>query len=277
MSTASPYSADLQFIIQTARAAGTLIREHYRRVERLTKRGEEAVTEADRASQRLIIERLSARFPNDGFIGEENDDGSAITNRPPQRGQRVWVIDPVDGTNNFVAGLGNFAVCIGLLDAGMPTLGVVYDVCRDEVYAAEQGHGAWLNECPIRVLATPPSAASLIMLTSNLLRPDGSMPKWAADFHAQTTWKVRVLGSAALEAVSVGAGIAHASITVNGKLWDLAAAAAVVLAAGGIITTPTGTPIFPYDISNYSGEKTPFVVATPHSSPVIIERIRVGT
>jgi myo-inositol-1(or 4)-monophosphatase len=277
MSTALPYSADVLFIIDTARAAGTLIREHYRRVERLTKRSEEAVTEADRASQRLIIDRLSARFPNDGFIGEENDDGSAITNRAPVQGQRVWVIDPIDGTNNFVAGLGNFAVCIGLLEAGVPILGVVYDVCRDEVYAAEQGRGAWLNACPISVLTTTPSPASLLMLTSNLLRPDGSMPKWAADFHAQTTWKVRVLGSAALEAVAVGAGIAHGSVTVNGKLWDIAAAAAVVLAAGGMVTSPNGSALFPFDLRGYRGEKTPFVVATPLASAVIIKHILAGS
>src|SRR5687768_18577104 len=126
------FSTDLTFVISAARAAGALIREHYGTVERQTKRGEEAVTDADRASQRLIIERLAARFPDDGFIGEENDDGSAITNRPPTRGNRVWVIDPIDGTNNFVARLGNFAVCIGRLDAGVPVLGVVYDVRSEE-------------------------------------------------------------------------------------------------------------------------------------------------
>src|SRR4051812_47726902 len=98
------HSADLAFVIATARAAGALIRERYGTVERQTKRGDEAVTEADRASQRLIIARLAQRFPDDGVIGEENDDGSAITNRPPRAGTRVWVIDPLDGTNNFVAG-----------------------------------------------------------------------------------------------------------------------------------------------------------------------------
>lgn len=253
------HSADLAYVIETARAAGTLIREHYGKVERQTKRGEEAVTDADRASQRLIIAQLSARFPNDGFIGEENDDGSAITNRAPKVGTRVWVIDPIDGTNNFVARLGNFAVCIGLLDAGMPVLGVVYDVCRDEVYAAERGHGAWLNERKIQAPTSPLSDRCLLMLTSNLLDAQGRMPAWAAAFHAQTRLKVRVLGSAALEAVQVAAGVAHGSITVNGKLWDIAAAAAIVLESGGEVLTPNGPPLFPINLTAYSGAKTPYL------------------
>lgn len=257
------HSADLAFVIATARAAGMLIRKQYGLVERQTKRGEEAVTEADRASQRLIIERLSARFPDDGIIGEENDDGSAITNRPPRSGQRVWVIDPLDGTNNFVGGLGSFAVCIALLDAGMPVMGVVYDVQRHELYAAERGGGAWLDERPVAALATPLSDRSLLMLTSNFLDAEGRMPAWAAALHAQTRLKVRVLGSAALEAVQVAAGVAHGAITVNAKLWDLAAAAAIALEAGTEVVDLTGKPVFPLDPTGYAGAKVPFIVAAP--------------
>ncbi len=256
------HSADLAFVIRTARAAGALIRECYGRVERQTKRDEEAVTEADRASQRLIIAQLGERFPDDGVIGEENDDGSAITNRPPRRGTRVWVIDPLDGTNNFVGGLGNFAVCIGLLDAGIPVLGAVYDVCRDEVYAAERGGGAWLNDRPIRALNTAMSDRSLLMLTSNFLDADGRMPAWAAALHSQIRLKVRVLGSAALEAIQVAAGIAHGAITVNAKLWDLAAAAAVTIEAGAHVITLDGKPVFPIDLTDYTGAKVPFVISS---------------
>jgi myo-inositol-1(or 4)-monophosphatase len=268
------FSADLSFVIDTARAAGALIREHYGRVERQTKRGEEAVTDADRASQRLIIERLAPRFPDDGFIGEENDDGSAITNRAPKRGSRVWVIDPIDGTNNFVAGLGNFAVCIGLLDAGLPVLGVVYDVCRDEVYAGERGHGAWVGDRRVQAPTSPLSERCLLMLTSNLLDPQGRMPAWAAAFHAQTRLKVRVLGSAALEAVQVAVGVAHGSITVNGKLWDIAAAAAIVLEAGGLVMTPAGSPLFPFTLAGYSGVRTPYLAMGPGAHDELLAAVR---
>jgi myo-inositol-1(or 4)-monophosphatase len=263
MNPAVPHSADLAFVIATARAAGALIRQHYGRVERQTKRGAEAVTAADRASQRLIIDELARRFPDDGVIGEENDDGSAITNRAPRRGSRVWVIDPLDGTNNFVAGLGTFAVCIGLLDAGMPVLGVVYDVCRDEVHAAERGGGAWRDGESVHAATTPPTERSLLMLTSNLLDADGRLPGWAVALHAQTRLKVRVLGSAALEAIQVACGTAHGSITVNGKLWDIAAAAAVLIEAGGTLTGLDGGPVFPYALDGYAGAKVPYVAAAP--------------
>lgn len=268
------HSADLLFVISTARAAGALIRERYGRVERQTKRGEEAVTEADRASQRLIIARLGERFPDDGVIGEENDDGSAITNRPPRRGARVWVIDPLDGTNNFVGGLGNFAVCIGLLDTGIPVMGVVYDVCRDEMYAAEHGSGAWLDDRQIHALTTAMSDRSLLMLTSNFLDADGRMLAWAAALHGQTRLKVRVLGSAALEAVQVAAGVAHGAITVNAKLWDLAAAAALAIEAGAQVLDPDGTPVFPIDLTGYAGARVPFVVSAPGAQTELMALVR---
>src|SRR5881394_1658923 len=123
---------DLQYAAELARGAGKIILDHYGKVERLTKTHsaatEEAVTDADRASQRFIVAGLRRRYENDGMIGEESDTGTSITFECPNPNGRNWVIDPIDGTNNFVSGLGNFAVCIGLLDAGHPVLGVVYDV-----------------------------------------------------------------------------------------------------------------------------------------------------
>ena len=128
--------------------AGRLVLDHYGKVERLTKTHsaatEEAVTEADRASQRLIVAGLRRRFPDDGVIGEESETGQSITFECHDLRGRNWVIDPIDGTNNFIAGLGAFAVCIGLLDRGEPVLGVVYDVTRDLTYSAARGEGAGL-------------------------------------------------------------------------------------------------------------------------------------
>jgi myo-inositol-1(or 4)-monophosphatase len=185
----------------------------------------------------------------------------------------VWVIDPIDGTNNFVAGLGNIAVCIGLLDDGYPVLGVVYDIMRDQAFAAAVGLGATCNGRPITSLTSEPNAASLLMLTSNLLDAQGRMPTWAAALHAQTHWKVRVLGSAALEAVMVAAGIAHGAITVNGKLWDLAAAAAVILEAGGQVVDLAGKPVFPLSLSGYTGGKVPFLAAAQPALVPLLARV----
>ena len=265
---------ELQYAVELARGAGKIALDHYGKVSRLTKThattSAEAVTDADRACQRHIVAGLGRRYPADGIVGEENDTGSAITFECPDPDGRVWVIDPIDGTNNFIAGLGIFAVCIGLMDRGEPVLGVVYDVTRDLPYAAAAGEGAWLGNQRLQVVDTPLTDASMLMMTSNLLLKDGSCPGWAGRWIGQTNWKVRIMGSAALEAVQVAAGVAHGAVTVNGKLWDVAAAAAVVLEAGGVVTDLAGGRIFPFDLRNYMGEKVPFLAAGRQAHPQLL-------
>ena len=268
---------DLQYATELARGAGKIILDHYGKVERLTKThvaaSAEAVTDADRASQRYIVAALRRRFPGDGIVGEESETGESITFECENPRGRNWVIDPIDGTNNFIAGLGNFCVCIGLLDGGFPVLGVVYDVTRDLVYAAAQGHGAWLASQKLQAAQTPLDEASMIMFTSNLLDARGRCPDWARQYLAQQTWKLRILGSAALEATYVAAGVAHAAVTVNGKLWDVAAAAALVLEAGGVMSDLKGRAIFPFDLANYSGAKVPFLAAGPQAHATLLKVI----
>jgi myo-inositol-1(or 4)-monophosphatase len=270
---------DLQYAIDLARGAGRIVLEQYGRVERLTKThvaaSSEAVTEADRASQRFIVTGLRKRFPDDGIVGEENETGDAITFECPDPRGRVWVIDPIDGTNNFIAGLGNFAVCIGLLEKGEPVLGVVLDVTRDTVYSAAAGEGAWDGSKRLMAPDTPMSSASLLMLTSNLLGKSGTLPRYAARWIAQTDWKIRILGSAALEAVHVAAGVAHGALTVNGKLWDCAAPAAILREAGGVMSDLRGQPIFPFDLARYQGAKVPFLAAGPAAHPQLLREIRM--
>ena len=275
-----PLVHDLQYAIELARGAGKIILERYGKVERLTKTHaaatDEAVTEADRASQRHIVTGLRKRFPGDGIVGEESDTGQSITFDCPNPDGRVWVIDPIDGTNNFVAGLGAFGVCIGLLERGQPILGVVYDVTRDLVYSAAKGEGAWLDTKRLQVAQSPLGNSSLLMLTSNLLDKHGKLPGWAAKWLAQTDWKIRIIGSAALEATQVAAGVAHASITIHGKLWDVAAPAAIVLEAGGMLTTFDGEPIFPFKLNGYTGAKVPFISAAPQAHSELLRAMKAN-
>jgi myo-inositol-1(or 4)-monophosphatase len=267
---------DLQFAVELARGAGKIVLDHYGKVERLTKThaaaSAEAVTDADRASQRFIVAGLRKRYPNDGLVGEESETGESITFECRDPRGRNWVIDPIDGTNNFIAGLGTFGVCIALLDRGFPVLGVVYDVARDVMYTAARGEGAWEGSRRMAALTTPLSESSMIMFTSNLLTR-GRCPQWAHKFLAQDLWKLRILGSAALEAVYVAAGVAHAAVTVNGKLWDVAAAAALVIEAGGVITDFSGNAIFPFDLADYGGAKVPFLAAGPAAHRPLLDLI----
>jgi myo-inositol-1(or 4)-monophosphatase len=268
---------DLQYAIDLARGAGKIILDQYGKVARLTKTHiattEEAVTEADRASQRFIVAGLQKRFPNDGIIGEESDTGDSITFECKDVMGRNWVIDPIDGTNNFIAGLGNFAVCIGLLDRGMPILGVVYDVTRELTYSAAKGEGAWLGPKRLHAPTTPISDSAMLMMTSNLLIA-GKCPNWACRWLGQTVMKARILGSAALEAIHVAAGVAHGAVTVNGKLWDIAAPAAILLEAGATLTDLNGKEIFPFNLRGYLGAKVPFLAAGPAAHAELLREIR---
>jgi myo-inositol-1(or 4)-monophosphatase len=263
----------VDFVTRLAESAAQIVMDQYGKVRRLTKRQEEAVTDADRASQRHIVSELRGRFSGDGFVGEENETGDAITFECPNPAGRVWVIDPIDGTNNFIAGLGNFAVCIGLLQEGIPKLGVVRDVTRGLSYVAWQGGGAWQGTTRILAPTTPMGDSSLIMLTSNLVDSKGHAPAYLTRWITDNKWKIRILGSAALEAAMVAAGVAHGAITVNGKLWDIAAPAALVLESGALLTNLTGGPIFPYNLIGYTGAKVPFLAAGPAAQARLLEEI----
>ncbi|MGH7175889.1 MAG: inositol monophosphatase family protein [Tepidisphaeraceae bacterium] len=270
-------SDDLEFAAELARGAGKIVLQHYGKSQRLTKTHAaataEAVTEADRAAQRYIVSHLRTRFPGDGIIGEESDSGESITLDVRDPRGRNWVIDPIDGTNNFIAGLGIFAVCIGLLDGGFPVLGVVYDVTRDAMYTAARGLGARLGGQRLKAAATPGGENTIVMLTSNLLKNDGTCPKWAVRWIAQTDIKTRILGSAAVETVMVASGVAHGAVTINGKLWDLVAPAAIVLEAGGVVTDLKGAPIFPFDLTRYAGERVPFLAAGKAAHEALIREV----
>ncbi|MGH7214782.1 MAG: inositol monophosphatase family protein, partial [Tepidisphaeraceae bacterium] len=99
-------------------------------------------------------------------------------------------------------------------------------------------------------------------------------PAWASRWISQTNWKIRILGSAALEAVYVASGVAHGAITVNGKLWDAAAAAAIVLEAGGNVTNLNGGAVFPFDLRNYTGAKVPFLATAPGARETLLREMR---
>lgn len=268
----------MRIAVQLAKSAGEIAMEKYGKVTRLTKTHRatqnEAVTEADRACQRHIVAELRAHFPTDGIIGEESDSGSDITFDVRDPAGRAWVIDPIDGTNNFIGGADNFAVCIGLLERGQPVVGVVYDVTRDRVYAAAEGHGAFVDQKPTLASTEEMTEASLLMCTSNMLDRTGRAPAWANVLITQTSWKLRMLGSAALECVAVAAGTAGAAITVNGKLWDCVAPAAIVLAAGGVVTDLNGKPIFPFSLVDYGGAKVPYLAGGTAAHAQVLRVLR---
>ncbi len=184
------------------------------------------VTAADRASEKLIVERLQSRFPGHSIIAEE---GSGVETGS----EYVWYVDPLDGTTNFAHGFPAFCVSIGLAFRGEMVAGVVYDPLREELFSAEQGSGAYLNSRRIQV-------SKRESLKESLIGTGFASPKRHADinvycFHqvCMLTHGVRRAGSAALDLCSVASGRLDGFWEFNLNAWDVAAGLLMIQEAGG--------------------------------------------
>jgi myo-inositol-1(or 4)-monophosphatase len=225
--------------------AGALLRGFFARGVATEYKGEaDVVTEADRASEKLIAERLSAAFPTHGIYGEEGS-------RRRLDAEYRWYVDPLDGTTNFAHGFPVFCVSMGLehrppgLGAeadGELIAGVVYDPTRDELFTAEKGMGAWLNGRRISVSRTAPLAEALLA-TGFPSRKRHVSPN--IHFYQEFTLRshgVRRAGSAALDLAYTACGRVEGFWEFHLNPWDTAAGALLVLEAGGSMTRFDGTP-----------------------------------
>ncbi len=201
------------------------------------------VTDADLASQQTIQAHLASLFPEHAFLGEE--EGASKT-RPGPDAPPTWIVDPIDGTTNYVHDFPFYCISIGLQIAGELVVGVVYDPPRQEMFAAAQGHGAWLNE---RRLQTSPVAALGQALLSTGFPPDIRGAERALEwwhyfsFHAQS---LRRTGSTALNMAYVAAGRFDGFWAFDNHVWDVAGAAVLVREAGGTVTNIDGGAYDPY-------------------------------
>ena len=226
----------LTVAIDIAREAGAIVRQGFGKVQRLDFKGAvNPVTETDTAAEALIIARLRAAFPNHAILGEESG-GSAWDAPGP-----IWLVDPLDGTNNFAHGFPHFCVSLGLLDGGQLQVGVVYDPLRDELFAAQHGVGAMLNGNPIRVtsvarladafLATGFAYTRRVAADNNTRRLDNFLRR---------SQGVRRAGSAALDMAYVACGRFDGYWESFLSPWDLAAGVLLVQEAGGRCSDYTG-------------------------------------
>jgi myo-inositol-1(or 4)-monophosphatase len=193
------------------------------------------VTEADRASEALIVERLRAHFPSHAIVAEEGGGHETAS-------EYRWYVDPLDGTTNFAHGYPVYNVSIGLERAGELVAGVVYDPSRGEMFAAEAGAGAYLNHRRIRVSACPKLEGSLAATGfPNYLRTKN------ANIHfyyqvALASHGVRRGGAAAIDLAYVACGRLEAFWEFGLKPWDMAAGVLLVREAGGAVTDMHGKP-----------------------------------
>ena len=223
----------LNFAIQVARDAGSLLVQRLGAAQVTNKGDIDLVTEADIAAEELIIERIRSHYPLHGILAEES--GEAVQAQS-QRSAWKWIIDPLDGTTNYAHGYPCFCVSIALEHAGVLEIGVVYDPMRNEMFAAERGHGATLNERKIRVSNVEELNKALVC--TGFPYDVRTRPDFARDFTNFTlnAQAVRRDGSAALDLAFVACGRFDGFWEDGLRPWDTAAGALLVTEAGGRIT-----------------------------------------
>lgn len=230
----SEVARELEVAVAAAKAAGEAIRSNFGQPQDVRHKGEvDLVTEADHKAEQKIKEVLEGAFPGYGMLAEEGG-------RLSDGGEFRWIVDPLDGTTNYVHGLPIFATSIALEREGEVLLGVVYDPMADELFAAERGDGAALNGHPIRVSDTDELKQALV--ATGLPHDHQDVPA-ALDLFgrfAVLTRSLRRLGSAALDMCYVAAGRLDGYYERGIKAWDIAAGSLILEEAGGKATDYQG-------------------------------------
>ncbi len=236
--TRSPVNMEtyLTTAVEIAREAGTLLAKLFQHPHEISyKRKSDLVTEADRRSEALIVERLRSHFPKHAVVSEEGGGQKADSNY-------CWYVDPLDGTTNFAHGFPVFCVTLGLAFRGEIVAGVVYDPTRDELFTAERGAGAYLNNKRIQVSKTAKLSESLL---ATGFPPFATNHDLNVQFYFRFTMLshgIRRAGSAALDLCSVASGRFEGFWELKLNSWDKAAGSLLVTEAGGRITDLAGRP-----------------------------------
>lgn len=246
----------LETAIVAARMAGQRALEELSFIKVSVKNSTELVTQADGQCQQIIIDRIKQTYPDHGFIAEEGT-GGGMFRQPPRGGEPIWwVIDPIDGTNNFAKQILLFAVSIAAMYEGEPIVAVVFEPATDSMFTAVRDGEAQLNGRHITAGEDTIDKFSNVAFDSYL---GSQVPKWATEIMLRT--RFRSLGSAALHLTYVAKGSFIAAVTSTPKLWDIAAGAFIAQSAQAVITDWNGKKIFPVDIDAYQGSELPIIAA----------------
>lgn len=235
----------LPICVEAARAAGRVLLDWQTRFSIREKGKNDLVTEADVAAQELIRDIVLKAFPDHDFLGEEEaaDWKAKGLPMPPRRSAFRWIVDPLDGTANYVHGMPAYAVSIALERDGDVLCGCVLDPTSSECYTAVNDRGAQLNGKPIRVSRCQGLATAMVAVSFPPNVPRGSIEiaRFVEVLHAAQS--VRRLGSAALNLCYIGAGRLDSYWATSVSAWDVAAGVLIVREAGGIVTDIAGTPL----------------------------------
>ena len=224
----------LEVAVSAARAGGEILERYWRSlpggsISEKTKN--DFVTRADRESEEAIVAKIREVYPEDGFLGEEGG------RRGSGEEARTWIIDPLDGTTNFIAGFPFWCVSVAARERGEIVAGVVWDPLRGELYTAERGAGAFRNGRRLQV-STQPDLDGAFLSTGFPFRSKDRLDLYLALFRElfQHARAIRRAGSAALDLANVAAGVFDGFFEFRLSVWDIAAGALLIEEAGGRVT-----------------------------------------
>ncbi|MGB1252749.1 MAG: inositol monophosphatase family protein [Candidatus Promineifilaceae bacterium] len=231
-----------QFACEMALAAGKLIGDMAQKPLEVTTKGfRDTVTAADYAAQKLIVDLVRARYPEHGFIGEEEDDSLS------DDAEVLWIIDPIDGTSNYARNVPLSTVSIAAAVNGVVVAGAIYDPSRGELFSAELNKGAWLNNTPIQV--SPIDDIGNAIVSFDWSRSQANRERMLATLNnlAYEAKTLRSIGSAAIVMGWVAAGRIDVYFNFQLGAWDIAAGALIIAEAGGKVS---GLDNSPFDVQD---------------------------
>ena len=246
----------LNIAINAAHIAGDILRQELHKVATIPitrKARHDYVSEIDKASEAQIVREIKRYHPDHAFLCEEGGEQG--------EGDFVWIIDPLDGTSNYLHGMPHFAISIAMQEKGRTKIAVVYDPMRDEMFSASKGGGAHLNNTRIRVSART-TLDSAIVATSFPFRQRGMMGTYTGIFSDvyKKIEDIRRYGAASLDLAWVAAGRMDAYFEIGLKPWDVAAGALLVREAGGVVSDFEGSDAVEH---SHSILAAPYKMMTP--------------
>ncbi|XP_031130485.1 inositol monophosphatase 3 isoform X2 [Ipomoea triloba] len=231
----------LAVAVDAAKQAGEVIRNGFYQTKHVEHKGTvDLVTETDKACEDLIFNHLKKHFPSHKFIGEETTaacGASELTDEP------TWIVDPLDGTTNFVHGFPFVCVSIGLTVGKIPTVGVVYNPIMNELFTGVHGKGAFLNGNPIKVSSQSELVKSLLATEAGTKRDKLNLDACTNKINAllAKVRSIRMSGSCALNLCGIACGRLDLFYELGfGGPWDVAGGAVIVKEAGGVLFDPSG-------------------------------------
>lgn len=259
----------LEVGIVAARLGGQRAMEEIRYLKSTLKNEEEMVSHADVVCQKLIIDRIKENYPDHGFLAEEGGQKSMFK-QPPRSGQDMWwVIDPIDGTNNYCHGLLCFAVSIAVLYQGRPIVGVVFDPATERMYTAAVDMEAQCDGSHITVSDEKVSRLASFGIDSHF---DPSGIGRINEVMLRT--RFRSLGTTALHLAYVAKGAMVGMVSHDAKLWDLAAGVFLVTIAGGKAEPLGGGELFPIDCATYDAQRYSILATNGRTHDEFVKLLR---